>query len=156
MNEVAETKQAGDQAAAAAPRSALPADALIIVPARSMVLFPGTVLPITISRPRSVAAAQQAVRDQKQVGILMQREPDVTDPVPIDLHRVGTVANQRVRQAMRAGIHRPGDRHAERLKAPPAAVLNRGLQSGLDDQQSRHRLQSVLSALLRSGSPSIS
>ena len=93
VNEVAETKQAGDQAAAAAPRSALPADALIIVPARSMVLFPGTVLPITISRPRSVAAAQQAVRDQKQVGILMQREPDVTDPVPIDLHRVGTVAN---------------------------------------------------------------
>jgi ATP-dependent Lon protease len=71
----------------------LPADALIIVPVRSMVLFPGTVLPITISRPRSVAAAQQAVRDQKQVGILMQREPDVTDPVPIDLHRVGTVAN---------------------------------------------------------------
>jgi len=58
-----------------------------------MVLFPGTVLPITISRPRSVAAAQQAVRDQRQVGILMQREADVADPVPIDLHRVGTVAN---------------------------------------------------------------
>jgi ATP-dependent Lon protease len=93
VNEVAETKQVGDQAAAAASRSVVPADALIIVPVRSMVLFPGTVLPITISRPRSVAAAQQAVRDQKQVGILMQREPDVTDPVPIDLHRVGTVAN---------------------------------------------------------------
>ena len=89
MDEVAETKGVGDQAT----RSALPADALIIVPVRSMVLFPGTVLPITISRPRSVAAAQQAVRDQKQVGILMQREADVADPVPIDLHRVGTVAN---------------------------------------------------------------
>ena len=89
MDEVAETKGVGDQAM----RSALPADALIIVPVRSMLLFPGTVLPITISRPRSVAAAQQAVRDQKQVGILMQREADVADPVPIDLHRVGTVAN---------------------------------------------------------------
>jgi ATP-dependent Lon protease len=89
VDEVAETKGVGDQAT----RSALPADALIIVPVRSMVLFPGTVLPITISRPRSVAAAQQAVRDQKQVGILMQREADVADPVPIDLHRVGTVAN---------------------------------------------------------------
>jgi ATP-dependent Lon protease len=93
VNEVAETKGAGDQAATAATRSALPADALIIVPVRSMALFPGTVLPITINRPRSVAAAQQAVRDQKQVGILMQREADVADPVPIDLHRVGTVAN---------------------------------------------------------------
>jgi ATP-dependent Lon protease len=93
VNEVGETKQVGDQAATPATRSVLPADALIIVPVRSMVLFPGTVLPITISRPRSVAAAQQAVRDQKQVGILMQREADVADPVPIDLHRVGTVAN---------------------------------------------------------------
>jgi ATP-dependent Lon protease len=93
VNEVGETRQVGEQAAAATTRSALPADALIIVPVRNMVLFPGTVLPITISRSRSVAAAQQAVRDQRQVGILMQREPDVADPVPIDLHRVGTVAN---------------------------------------------------------------
>jgi ATP-dependent Lon protease len=93
VNEIRETRQVGDPAAAPAARSALPADALIIVPVRNMVLFPGTVLPITISRPRSVAAAQQAVREQRQVGILMQREPDVADPVPIDLHRVGTVAN---------------------------------------------------------------
>jgi ATP-dependent Lon protease len=93
VNEIRETRQVGDQTAAPATRSALPADALIIVPVRNMVLFPGTVLPITVSRPRSVAAAQQAVREQRQVGILMQREPDVADPVPIDLHRVGTVAN---------------------------------------------------------------
>jgi ATP-dependent Lon protease len=93
VNEIGQTRQVGDQAAAAGTRSALPADALIIVPVRNMVLFPGTVLPITISRPKSVAAAQQAVREQRQVGILMQREPDVADPVPIDLHRVGTVAN---------------------------------------------------------------
>jgi len=52
----------------------LPADALIIVPVRSTVLFPGLVLPITLGRPKSVAAAQQAVRDQRQVGMLMQRD----------------------------------------------------------------------------------
>src|SRR6266481_4458469 len=40
---------------------------------------------------------------------------------------------------MGAGIHRPGDRDPEPLKAPPAAVLNRGLPSGLDDEESRHR-----------------
>ena len=37
-------------------------------------LFPGVVLPITVGRPRSIAAAQQAVREQRQVGILMQRD----------------------------------------------------------------------------------
>jgi ATP-dependent Lon protease len=71
----------------------LPQDALIIVPVRSTVLFPGLVLPITVGRPRSVAAAQQAVREQRQIGILMQRDPDVADPGPADMHRIGTVAN---------------------------------------------------------------
>ena len=43
----------------------LPADALIIVPVRNTVLFPGLVLPITVGRAKSIAAAQQAVRDQQ-------------------------------------------------------------------------------------------
>src|ERR1700726_3653860 len=71
----------------------LPPDALIIVPVRNTVLFPGLVLPITLGRPKSIAAAQQAVREQRQVGILLQRTADVDDPMPIDMHRMGTVAN---------------------------------------------------------------
>jgi ATP-dependent Lon protease len=71
----------------------LPDDALIIVPVRSFVLFPGTIFPITVGRSESIAAAQAAVRAQRQVGILMQRDPEVGEPTPIDLHRVGTIAN---------------------------------------------------------------
>ena len=71
----------------------LPPDALIIVPVRGVVLFPHLVLPVTLARPRSIAAAQQAVRDQRQVGILMQRAADIADPAPIDMHRMGTVAS---------------------------------------------------------------
>ncbi|MGD0147825.1 MAG: endopeptidase La [Xanthobacteraceae bacterium] len=71
----------------------LPADALIIVPVRNTVLFPGLVLPITLGRPKSIAAAQQAVREQRQVGILLQRSAEVDDPTSIDMHRMGTVAN---------------------------------------------------------------
>src|SRR4029077_17786153 len=55
--------------------------------------FPGMVLPITLGRPKSVAAAQQAVRDQRQVGILLQRAAEVEDPTAIDMHRMGTLAN---------------------------------------------------------------
>ena len=94
---MAETQLLGesDESAgkATAPMPQLPPDALIIVPVRNTVLFPGHVLPITIGRQRSIAAAQQAVREQRQVGILMQRSADVTDPTPIDMHRMGTVAN---------------------------------------------------------------
>ena len=71
----------------------LPPDAIIIVPVREMVMFPGVVLPITIGRPRSLAAAQQAVREQRPVGIVLQRDPQADDPSANDLHRFGTVAN---------------------------------------------------------------
>ena len=71
----------------------IPADALIIVPVRNTVLFPGVVIPITIGRPKSIAAAQQAVREQRPIGILLQRDVDLSDPGPDDLHRVGTMAN---------------------------------------------------------------
>ena len=71
----------------------LPPDALIIVPVRNTVLFPGLVLPITLGRPKSIAAAQQAVRDQRQVGILLQRDAEVSEPTPLDMHRMGTLAN---------------------------------------------------------------
>jgi ATP-dependent Lon protease len=51
------------------------------------------VLPISVGRPVSVAAAQQAVREQRQVGLLMQRNPETLEPTQADLYRIGTVAN---------------------------------------------------------------
>jgi ATP-dependent Lon protease len=71
----------------------LPSDAMIIVPVRNFVLFPGMVMPVTVGRQKSVAAAQQAVREQRQIGILKQRDGDIADPTGIDMHRMGTVAN---------------------------------------------------------------
>jgi ATP-dependent Lon protease len=71
----------------------LPSDALIIVPVRNTVLFPGLVLPFMIGRAGSIAAAQQAVRDRQQIGILMQRDGEVPEPAPDDMHQVGTAAN---------------------------------------------------------------
>src|ERR1700736_6765273 len=81
------------RASAASASPPLPADALIIVPVRNTVLFPAIALPIAIGRERSAAAAQQAVREQRPIGILMQRNAEVADPLPIDLHRMGTAAN---------------------------------------------------------------
>jgi ATP-dependent Lon protease len=71
---------------------ALPPDLLPLVPVRELVLFPGTVVPVAMSRPRSIAAAQTAVRADRPVGIVLQRDAAVEDPSPVDMHRVGTVA----------------------------------------------------------------
>ncbi len=83
-------EKTGRQDASFAP---LPPDAMIIIPVRNFVLFPGTVMPVTIGRPKSIAAAQQAVREQRQVGILKQLDPNVAEPAAIDMHRMGTIAN---------------------------------------------------------------
>jgi len=71
----------------------LPDDALIIVPVRNVVLFPGVVFPLTIGRERSRVAAQEAVRLQRPVGVLLQSKPEVDVPGPDDMHWVGSVAN---------------------------------------------------------------
>jgi ATP-dependent Lon protease len=72
---------------------ALPENALILIPTRNLVLFPGTVLPITLGRQRSVLAAQTAMRLSRTVGLVLQREPSIDDPIPVDLHRMGTEAS---------------------------------------------------------------
>ena len=76
----------------ATPVSGAPEDVLIILPVRNLVLFPGVVLPVSIGRDKSLAAAQEAVRTQRRIGLLLQTDPGADDPGPEQLHRVGTVA----------------------------------------------------------------
>ena len=89
----------GEKASAAASRSAndgtlaLPEDALIILPVRRMVLFPGMILPIALGREASIAAAQAAAKAKRPVGVLFQRNPETEKPGPGELSLVGTVAS---------------------------------------------------------------
>ncbi|MDP9099053.1 MAG: LON peptidase substrate-binding domain-containing protein, partial [Verrucomicrobiota bacterium] len=68
-------------------------DVLIILPVRNTVLFPGVVLPVAIAGKAALAGAQEAVRTQRRVGLLLQNDPTVEDPSPEGLHRVGTAAS---------------------------------------------------------------
>ncbi|HKE43473.1 MAG TPA: endopeptidase La [Steroidobacteraceae bacterium] len=67
-------------------------DMLIILPVRNLVLFPGTVLPIGMNREPSIAAAQEAVRAERKIGVLLQRDADKDEVGGEDLVRIGTVA----------------------------------------------------------------
>jgi ATP-dependent Lon protease len=94
MSSVDEARASGQPAASSPDQSvSIPGDALIIVAVRNTVLFPGMVAPITLGRPKAIAAAQQAVREQRQIGLLLQRDAELSEPGPDDLYRVGTVAN---------------------------------------------------------------
>jgi ATP-dependent Lon protease len=66
---------------------------MIVIPVRQTVLFPEIVFPITINRPMSVQAAQAAIREQRQVLVLLQKDPSIDEPGPEAMHEIGTVAN---------------------------------------------------------------
>ena len=110
MHEMLSPEEAGKAAKVPAPARGnttlkpLPEDALVIVPLRNAVLFPGVMSPITIGRASSVAAAQEAVRGEKPVGFLLQRDPEKNELTPEDLHWVGTVG-QVVRYLTNEGTH---------------------------------------------------
>jgi len=91
--------EAAGEAQAAAPAARaegtgrpLPEDALIILPVRNVVMFPGTVFPLTVGRERSRAAVQEAVRLERPIGVLLQSKPEAEEPGPDELHWVGTSA----------------------------------------------------------------
>jgi ATP-dependent Lon protease len=67
-------------------------DVLIVLAQRDVVLFPGVVLPLAIQGKRAVAAAQEAVRTQRRIGVLLQKD-ESEEPGADALHRVGTIAS---------------------------------------------------------------
>jgi ATP-dependent Lon protease len=68
-------------------------DSLIILSLRNTVLFPQTVLPVTIRSARTIAGAQEAVKTRRKVGFVLQRDAEQDEPDPDGLHRVGTMAS---------------------------------------------------------------
>ena len=73
--------------------TAMSEDVLIVLPVKEPVLFPGVVLPIAIHGKHAVAAAQEAVRTQRRVGLLLQTDENAEEPGAEGLHRVGTIAS---------------------------------------------------------------
>jgi ATP-dependent Lon protease len=91
----ARNEQAGASsrpAGGASPHPEIPAGALIILPTRNAVLFPGIVVPLALGRTQSIAGAQAAAQADKPVGVLLQSDPSVETPGPEHLHKVGAVA----------------------------------------------------------------
>jgi ATP-dependent Lon protease len=62
-----------------------------ILSLRNTVLFPGVVLPISIGRPRSIQLIKDAYRNDKIVGTVAQKDPDMENPGYNDLHSVGSI-----------------------------------------------------------------
>jgi len=67
-------------------------DEMPVLPLREFVVFPYMVLPLFISRERSIAAVEDALSGDRLVLLAAQRNAELEAPEPDDLHSVGTVA----------------------------------------------------------------
>ncbi|MHC4231947.1 MAG: LON peptidase substrate-binding domain-containing protein, partial [Planctomycetota bacterium] len=70
----------------------LPAE-IGILPIRSAVAYPGTVMPLAVGRERSKRLIKDITPQDTIFGLLAQKNPDVENPGAKDLYTVGTVAS---------------------------------------------------------------
>ena len=67
-------------------------DVLPILPLRNTVLFPGVIIPITITRDRSIQLIKDAEKGNKIIGVVSQKDSNIELPKAGDLNKIGTVA----------------------------------------------------------------
>lgn len=65
---------------------------LPVIALRNTVLFPNVVLPITVSRDKSIKAIAEAGKHGGMIGVLAQKDLKNDDPGVADIYKVGTVA----------------------------------------------------------------
>lgn len=65
---------------------------LPILALKNTVLFPGVIIPITVGRPKSIEAVNEAYNSDKNIAVLTQRDIQVSDPMQNDLFKIGVVA----------------------------------------------------------------
>src|SRR6185503_7513023 len=67
-------------------------EVLPVLPLRDIVIFPFMIVPLYVSRDRSIKAVDQALADNRMILLVAQKRQDDEDPGPEDVYQVGTVA----------------------------------------------------------------
>jgi ATP-dependent Lon protease len=63
-----------------------------VLPLRDVVVYPHMVIPLFVGREKSIVALDLAMKADKRILLVAQKQADVDDPKADDLYRVGTVA----------------------------------------------------------------
>ncbi len=63
-----------------------------LLPLRDVVVFPHMVIPLFVGREKSVTALDQAMKEDRLIVLLTQKDAQVSSPEKKDLHEIGTIA----------------------------------------------------------------
>jgi ATP-dependent Lon protease len=69
-----------------------PASGTPVLPLRDVVVYPHMVIPLFVGREKSIVALDLAMKADKRILLVAQKQADVDDPKADDLYRVGTIA----------------------------------------------------------------
>lgn len=141
--------------AGAPPEGAkIPADEVMvlpILPLRNTVVFPGTLLPLTVGRPSSLRLLEESLAQSKTLGLVLQRDVTSDNPSLEQLHEIGVSGKviRMIRQGeagvliLVQGEHRIRLRRAVQqdpyLKAEVETLPSKGLPKEDDYQQAAVR-----------------
>ena len=67
-------------------------DVLGVLPLKNMVLFPGVLLSVMITRPRSRKLVEDAFKKEQRIAVVCQKESKTEEPKSDDLYTLGTTA----------------------------------------------------------------
>jgi ATP-dependent Lon protease len=77
---------------------------LPVLPLRGTVVFPSVAAPIAAGREKTLKAIEEALAGDRLIYAVAQVDPDLEDPVPEVLHRVGTICRIAQMQKVPGGV----------------------------------------------------
>jgi ATP-dependent Lon protease len=91
MVEIEEFPVAMGEGEALEPMMQIPPE-LPVLPLRDIVIYPFMIVPLFVSRDRSIKAVEEALSENRMILLVSQKDVNKEEPVQEDLYEVGTVA----------------------------------------------------------------
>src|SRR5471032_6465 len=127
--------------------SSLP-DSVPILGLSDIVIFPGAVVPLLVETGPSLKLIDDIVAGDRLFGALLQRKPEIAEPLPADLHEVGCVSRLAKMVKFPDGTARVLVEGLWRIRVknfkPPAPYLCAGYELLRDETEDSVELQAML------------
>jgi ATP-dependent Lon protease len=91
MDEIDDLTAAGADVEGIEPQLQIP-DELPVLPLRDIVIYPFMIVPLFVSRDRSIRAVDEALSQNRMILLVSQKDVDKEEPTQEDLYKIGTVA----------------------------------------------------------------
>ena len=91
MNEIIDFTEKTDDAESGETQMQIPSE-LPVLPLRDIVIYPFMIVPLFVSRDRSIRAVDEALSQNRMVLLVSQKDVDKEEPTQEDLYKIGTVA----------------------------------------------------------------